>query len=175
VESRIQKIKEPIIESMAFLNHRCKGCNKKSMKKGGVNLDTPLENHEFDYLREALTGIKMLHTTSIYAITREAIEMESKHKMTGGGISDSDSNGISEPEPFLNISQTLSQLKSADMKWLQEKFPDDFKIAEKLGIVDKGELSHSAKDILNDTAEMSKSIIKKRIPKASQKVLFPTE
>jgi hypothetical protein len=100
--------------------------------------------------------------------------MEDKQKMSGG-TSDSDRDSGSDPEPFLNISQTLNQLKSADMKWLQEKFPDDFKIAEKLGIVNKGELSHSAKDILNDTVEMSKSIIKKKIPKASQKVLFPKE
>jgi hypothetical protein len=175
VERRIQKLKGPIIESMSFLNHRTnkKGV-KKGVKKGGENMDAPLENHELDSLREALTGIKMLHTASIYAVTREAVEIEDKQKMTGGA-SVSDSNGKSDPEPFLNISQTLNQLKPTDMKWLQERFPNDFKIAEKLGIVDKGGLSHSAKDILNDTAEMSKSIIKKRIPKASQKVLYPKE
>ena len=175
VERRIQKLKEPIIESISFLNHRS---NKKGGKKGG-DLDTPLENHELDSLREALTGIKMLHTASIYAVTREAVEMEGKHKMSGGGKSDSEGDSESEgesrePEPFLNISQTLNQLKPADMNWLQEKFPDDFKIAEKLGIVNKGELSHSATDMLKDTAEMSKNIIKKKIPKTSQKVLFPT-
>jgi hypothetical protein len=170
VESRIQKLKEPIIESISFLNHRP---NKKSEKKGGADIDTPLENHELDSLREALTGIKMLHTASIYAVTREAVEMEDKHKISGG-VSDSNGKSDQEPEPFLNISQTLNQLKPADMKWLQEKFPNDFKIAEKLGIVDKGELSHSATDMLKDTAEMSKNIIKKKIPKTSQKVLFPT-
>lgn len=175
VERRIQKLKGPIIESISFLNTRTnKKGGKKGGAKGGANLDTPLKNYELDSLREALTGIKMLHTASIYAVTREAVEMEDKQKMTGGASdSDSDSKSNSNPDPFLNISQTLNQLKPADMKWLQEKFPDDFKIAERLGIVDKGELSHSAKDILNDTAEMSKSIIKKKIPKTSQKVLFP--
>lgn len=166
VERRIKKLKEPIIESISLLNQRN---NKKGGKKGG-DLDTPLENHELDSLREALTGIKMLHTVSIYAVTREAVEMEGKHKMSGGGESEN-----REPEPFLNIPQTLKQLKPTDIKWLEEKFPDEFKIAEKLGIVNKGELSHSATNMLKDTAKMSKNIIKKKIPKASQKVLFPME
>ena len=168
VEKRIQKIKEPVIQSMSFLNHRCKGCKPKTHRttqKGGL-LDAPLENHEFNSLREALTGVKMLHTASIYAITREAVEMEDKQKMSGGGDSQ-------DPDPFLNIPQTLNQLKPTDMDWLQEKFPGDFKIAQKLGIVSNGELSHSAREIIQDTAEMSKSMIKKKIPKASQKVLFP--
>jgi hypothetical protein len=60
------------------------------------------------------------------------------------------------------------------MSWLKEKFPDEFEIAQKWGIVKNGELSHSATEMLEDTAEMGKSIIKKKIPKASQKVLFPT-
>jgi hypothetical protein len=167
VEKRIQKLKEPIIQSMSFLNHRCnKKKTHRTTLKGG-ELDAPLEDHELDSLKEALTGVKMLHTASIYAITREAVEMEEKHKMSGGGESQ-------EPDPFLNIPQTLNQLKPTDMNWLQEKFPDDFEIAEKWGIMSNGELSHSATEILKDTAEMSKSMIKKRIPKASQKVLFPT-
>jgi hypothetical protein len=165
VEKRIQKLKEPIIQSISFLNHRCKGCKPKTQKGGSI--DTPLENYELDSLREALTGVKMLHTASIYAITREAVEMEEKHKMTGGGDSQ-------DPDPFLNIPQTLNQLKSADMDWLLKKSPEEFEIAEKWGIVVNGELSHSAKEILQDTAEMSKSMVKKRIPKASQKVLFPS-
>jgi hypothetical protein len=165
VEKRIQKLKEPVIQSISFLNHRCKGCKPKTQKGGSI--DTPLENYELDSLREALTGVKMLHTASIYAITREAVEMEEKHKMTGGGDSQ-------DPDPFLNIPQTLNQLKSADMDWLLKKSPEEFEIAEKWGIVVNGELSHSAKEILQDTAEMSKSMVKKRIPKASQKVLFPS-
>jgi hypothetical protein len=165
VEKRIQKLKEPIIQSISFLNHRCKGCKPKTQKGGSI--DIPLENYELDSLREALTGVKMLHTASIYAITREAVEMEEKHKMTGGGDSQ-------DPDPFLNIPQTLNQLKSADMDWLLKKSPEEFEIAEKWGIVVNGELSRSAKEILQDTAEMSKSMVKKRIPKASQKVLFPS-
>lgn len=169
VEKRIQKLKEPVIQSISFLNHRCKGCKPKTHRttqKGG-SIDTPLEDYELDSLREALTGVKMLHTASIYAITREAVEMEEKHKMTGGGDQD--------PDPFLNIPQTLNQLKSADMDWLLKKSPEEFEIAEKWGIVVNGELSHSAREILQDTAEMSKSIVKKRIPKASQRVLFPSQ
>jgi len=171
VEKRIQKIKEPVIQSMSFLNHRCKGCKPKSHRTTQKGGSAPLENHEINSLREALTGVKMLHTASIYAITREAVEMEDKDKMTGG---DTRVNS-QDPDPFLNIPQTLNQLKPTDMDWLQEKFPDDFKIAQKLGIVSNGELSHSATEILQDTAEMSKSMIKKKIPKASQNVLFPRQ
>lgn len=172
VEKRIQKIKEPVIKSMSFLNHRCKGCKPKSHRttqKGGL-LDAPLEDNEINSLKEALTGIKMIHTASLYAVTREAVETDEKNKMTGG-----DSSSSSYNEPFINISQTMNNLKSTDINWLKEKFPDDFKIAQKLGIVSNGEISHSAKEIINDTVEMSKSMIKKKIPKASEKVLFPRQ
>jgi hypothetical protein len=171
VEKRIQKLKEPVIQSMSFLNHRCKGCKPKSHRTTQKGGSAPLEDYELDSLRESLIGVKMLHTASIYAITREAVDMEDKHKMTGGNSD----NSKREPDPFLNIPKTLNQLKPTDMNWLKEKFPDDFKIAQKLGIVANGELSNSAREILQDTSEMSKSIIKKKIPKTSQKILFPRE
>ena len=60
----------------------------------------------------------------------------------------------------------MTHLKSADIEWLQEKFPEDFKIAKKLKIVEtkegKSKFTNITNEVLKDSADMAQSTLYKK-------------
>jgi hypothetical protein len=167
-EKKINSLKEPIISSLSILNEKCSGadCDKEIMKrKGGKKRSTlkelPITSREIKSLEESLTAIKLIHTASIHALTREAVENEQK-EIQGGQAS-----GSRRPRKSkIDVPKTMTHLKSADIEWLQEKFPEDFKIAKKLKIVEtkegKTKFTNITNEVLKDSADMAQSTLYKK-------------
>lgn len=167
-EKKINSLKEPIISSLSILNEKCSGadCHKENIKrKGGKKRSTlkelPITSREIKSLEESLTAIKLIHTASIHALTREAVENEQK-EIQGGQAS-----GSRRPRKSkIDVPKTMTHLKSADIEWLQEKFPEDFKIAKKLKIVEtkegKTKFTNITNEVLKDSADMAQSTLYKK-------------
>jgi len=151
VENRIHKLKEPIVQSISILNTRCKGenCNRRRTER-----EHPITGDEIESLGDALTAIKHVHTASIHALTREAVE--TKDTTVNGG-------GKRKVNPA-NVAKTMSHLKHIDIGWLEKTYPEDFKIANKLGIVKEGKFTEVTNNILSDSAELAEKTIKRKMP-----------
>jgi hypothetical protein len=159
VEEKMNKLKEPIIQSLSILNTRCKGedCNEKTNKRV-TQKDRPITSDEIEGLGEALTAIKLVHTASIHAIARESVESETKSE-----TKDETKGGGRKIKPA-NVSKSMSHLKAIDTKWLENAYPDDFKIANKLGIVKQGNFTNVTNNILTDSAELAQKVVNRNMP-----------
>ena len=159
VAERINKLKEPIVESLSIINTRCKGADCAEAKKGKRRTlrEHPIRSDEIESLGDALTAVKLVHTASIHALTREAVETN-KTEMKGGakreGAKREGAKRLQKVTPA-SIAKTMSHLKHVDIGWLEKTYPEDFKIANKLGIVKQGTFTEVTNNILSDSAELA--------------------
>jgi len=90
--------------------------------------DEYISNKELDLVSDSLEAMKLVHTASIHALARDAVD-ESNRETTGGSSSGSSSSRIRK------IPKTV-KLQKEDIQWLRKKFPKNFEKAKKFGLVD---------------------------------------
>jgi phosphate/sulfate permease len=89
--------------------------------------DEYISNKELDLVSDSLEAMKLVHTASIHALAREAVD-ESNRETTGGSTRGSPSRRIKIPKTV--------KLQKEDIQWLHKKFPKNFEKAKKFGLVD---------------------------------------
>jgi hypothetical protein len=156
VEDRISKLREPIVQSLSILETRCKGgdCSKKNGHRS-TQRTHPVSLDDIEVLGDSLTAIKLVHTASIHAFTREAID--NKDTMKGG-------EGRKRKVKPADVSKTMNHLKHIDIGWLEKTYPEDFTIAKKMGIVKDGAFTGVTNNILADSTVLAEKIIKRKMP-----------
>jgi hypothetical protein len=93
--------------------------------------DEYISNKELDLVSDSLEAMKLVHTASIHALAREAVD-ESNRETTGGSGS---SSSRGSPSRRIKIPKTV-KLQKEDIQWLHKKFPKNFEKAKKFGLVD---------------------------------------
>jgi hypothetical protein len=121
-------MKSFIISSRDSIRKNCKGEHCDQMTGGSKKNIDRLDLHDLNSIIDDLKAFEFVQTATIHALVRK--------------------NNSSEQS---NIKDVLSHLKKEDIEWLQERDPEQIKIAIKLGILTPGfELTDIATGIATD-------------------------
>ena len=96
--------------------------------------DEYISNKELDLVSDSLEAMKLVHTASIHALARDAVD-ESNRETTGGSDSSRGSSNSHSHSRRIKIPKTV-KLQKEDIQWLHKKFPKNFEKAKKFGLVD---------------------------------------
>jgi len=136
-------IKTLIISSHESIHKNCSGedCDKYI---GGTSKRTTRKNNEdifdLDSIVETLKAFEFVQLATVHALVRQSNE-----SVKGGN------KGNIKPGHKEDIQNVLDHLKKEDIKWLEEKDPEQIKTAIKLGILTPDyELTEAATGIAND-------------------------
>ena len=140
-------IKTLIISSHESIHKNCSGedCNKDI---GGTSKRTTRKNNEdiFDLesIVETLKAFEFVQLATVHALVRQSNE-----SVKGGNKGGN--KGNSKPGHKEDIQNVLDHLKKEDIKWLEEKDPEQIKTAIKLGILTPDyQLTEAATGIAKD-------------------------
>ena len=136
-------IKTLIISSHESIHKNCSGedCNKDI---GGTSKRTTRKNNEdifeLESIVETLKAFEFVQLATVHALVRQSNE-----SVKGGN------KGNSKPGHKEDIQNVLDHLKKEDIKWLEEKDPEQIKTAIKLGILTPDyQLTEAATGIAKD-------------------------